>query len=185
MRGLAGRGDPLPDLLSSVNILVMFTNILVATDGSNHASTAVAQAIDIARTQGARLTVVSVWRQYASWEGLAPGAPIDNYFLDRLKKDAETALAEAKAQVPDGVAVESRLLEGSPADAILEEVNRGSYDLLVMGSRGLGSVGSLLMGSVSLRVLHHSRVPVLVARPRQEESTQAASAAASEGASGR
>jgi nucleotide-binding universal stress UspA family protein len=55
-------------------------------------------------------------------------------------------------------------VEGIPADVILRRLESGDYDLVVLGSRGRGPAGSLLLGSVSQSVLHESPVPILVYR---------------------
>ena len=148
--------------------LGMFKHLLVATDGSSHAATAGGHAVDIARTQDARLTLVSVWQTYTSWAGLAPSAPLDEELLAQARARADKAVEAAAAQVPQTVTLEKRLLDGVPADAILRELERDDYDLVVMGSRGRGGIGSLLLGSVSMNVLHHARVPVLIVHPPEE-----------------
>ena len=66
--------------------------------------------------------------------------------------------------VPDDVSVTSIVMAGPPAQVILERLRDGRHDLLVMGTRGLGRVGSALLGSVSQTVLHAAEVPVLVVR---------------------
>jgi nucleotide-binding universal stress UspA family protein len=146
----------------------MFTHILVATDGSAHASAALEQAIDIARTQKARLTLACVWQSYWNWAGLPPAAPLDQDLLERFRSHAREVLQAAAARVPTSVPVDTRLLEGAPADAILRELDRGDYDLVAMGSRGRGDMGSLLLGSVSHHVLHRGRVPTLIIRRPEE-----------------
>ena len=56
------------------------------------------------------------------------------------------------------------MVAGHPSDVILERLREGRHDLLVMGTRGLGRVGSALLGSVAQAVLHAAEVPVLVVR---------------------
>jgi nucleotide-binding universal stress UspA family protein len=69
---------------------------------------------------------------------------------------------EAKAAIPSDVKADVLVIEASPAEAILEQAEVGKHDLIVVGSRGRGDAGSILLGSVSHAVLHHSRVPVLI-----------------------
>jgi nucleotide-binding universal stress UspA family protein len=55
-------------------------------------------------------------------------------------------------------------VEGSPAERILAQVESGGHDLVIMGSRGRGTIASLFLGSVSSNVLQQSLVPVLIVR---------------------
>jgi nucleotide-binding universal stress UspA family protein len=142
----------------------VFRSILVALDGSLVSTAALEQAIDLARDEGARLTLISVaaplrWR------------PVGPYYVplpsdDELERQAQEVLDHAEARVPEDVSVSTVLRRGEAAKAILERVEQGEHDLVVMGSRGLGRAASLLLGSVSRDVVAHSPVPVLIARAR-------------------
>jgi len=54
--------------------------------------------------------------------------------------------------------------QGDPAQIIIEIANRQNYDLIIMGSRGMSAFKELLLGSVSLKVMHHASCPVMVVR---------------------
>src|SRR5918992_4355338 len=148
----------------------MFRSILVAIDGSEPANEALHQAIDLARSEGAWLTLISVAAP-PRWPG-SPGpyvAPIP--LEDELERRARQIVEDAETLVPEDVAVSTVIRTGPPAKAILDRVESGQHDLVVMGSRGLGSAGSLLLGSVSRAVLADSPVPVLIARAPAEAMT--------------
>ena len=70
--------------------------------------------------------------------------------------------------LPDDISVTSIVVAGQPANVILSRLREGRHDLLVMGTRGLGRVGSALLGSVSQTVLHKAQVPVLVVREAED-----------------
>ena len=60
--------------------------------------------------------------------------------------------------------VETKLLHGLPGPTIVDELSKGGYDLVVLGSQGHSAVGALLLGSVSLHVIHGSKIPTLIVR---------------------
>lgn len=164
----------------------MFNNILVPTDGSQHANKAVALAIDLASKYGAGLTLLSVIENGALSEdakrlahdkgidvsaalagpdlsGVSPeGAPVMLHAestLATVKVQAELAeaiITEAKEHAASHGLERLRTLTegGDPADAILRAAKAEKADLIVMGSRGLGPLKSLLAGSVSQKVSH-------------------------------
>jgi nucleotide-binding universal stress UspA family protein len=148
----------------------MFRSILVAVDGSRASANALQQAIDLARSEGARLTLISV-AELPRWR--FSGFPLAVPFPDeaQLARDAERVLEQAEALVPEDVPVSTVVRRGPVVREILKRVEAGQHDLVVVGSRGLGPAGSLILGSVSRAVLARSPVPVLVARadaPRAE-----------------
>jgi len=139
----------------------MFKRILVALDGSPHSYRALTSARDLALKYTATLVVVHAF-------GPVPrqlGTPDQESYGAHVIAVGENVLAQAKAQLADaGVDVILELLEGPAADAILRVAETRQCDLIVVGSRGLGSFEGLLLGSVSDRVMHHARVPVLVVK---------------------
>ena len=143
----------------------MFKSILVAWDGSDHAKRALTEAVDLARTQDARLTLLSVAAPIHAWPGYVP--PIAEADLE---SGAEQILAEGEALVPDGIAVSGRTAIGYPGTELLKRAAAANHDLIVMGSRGRGAVRSAVLGSVSHFVLNHATVPVLIVHDAGSES---------------
>ena len=144
----------------------MFRHILVPYDGSDPANAALSQAVDLATSQGSTLTLISVWRRPSQIVGAEmPMTPDTVDIIDRdAEVEAERMLASARARVPEGIRVDTMLVEGPPAVAILETAQRGRHDIVIMGSRGRGAIRSALLGSVSAAMIHHSPIPVLVMR---------------------
>lgn len=143
----------------------MFRNILVALDGSPHASAALREAIDLTQRNNATLTLIASVPDPSSWltGGAAYSGGID---FEALAHEAEREYGElldaAVASVPENVSLTKVLSHGRPGERILEQVDRGGHDLVVMGSRGRGAVRSLLLGSVSHEVLNASPAAVLI-----------------------
>jgi nucleotide-binding universal stress UspA family protein len=143
----------------------MFSNVLVAVDRSPHAQAALREAADIARSQGASLTLMTVYDGRFPWSTpVVPAvdqAAIDEYAAASVA-EARAVIADASAALPQGLSAQTMVVEGQPAAAILEQAGKAGHDLIVLGSRGRGDAASILLGSVSHNVLHHSRVPVLI-----------------------
>ena len=133
--------------------------VLLATDGSKDAALAARAAADACEGTGAELHVVHVWFN-------VPTARLRPFMRAELKKLGKELLEEGVKSVEEagGHVTETHLIEGRAADEILDLAERIGADLLVIGSRGLGPVGRIALGSVSEAVIHHSRCPVLVLR---------------------
>jgi nucleotide-binding universal stress UspA family protein len=147
----------------------MFTKILMGYDKSTHARAALVEAIDIARTQNATLTVLTSHSTFLAWPGVGLGGLTQSIYDDLAaasRAEGQAALDDAVKRLPDGMSAATRLVDAPAAEAILDEVREGHYDLIVVGSRGRGDVGSTFLGSVSHRVLHSSHIPVLVVTAR-------------------
>lgn len=148
----------------------MFFKLLVAYDGSAHSERALAEAIDLARTTNAKLTVMTVVPE-AGNAALGAGyiAPVDpGASVRQLEAQYLKVLEKALRGIPSELPVTKVLGRGEAAVAIVSEVRRAGHDLVVMGSRGHGELRSLLLGSVSHQVLRSSPVPVLVVHASEE-----------------
>jgi nucleotide-binding universal stress UspA family protein len=144
----------------------MFSSILIAWDGSEHAKRALGEAVDIARTQGARLTLLTV----AAPVHIFAGPYIPTVPEEDLARAAEQTAEEGEALVPDGVPVSSLTAVGHPGIELLKRVEAANHDLIVMGSRGRGAVKSAVLGSISHYVLNPARVPVLIVHDEAAEA---------------
>jgi len=146
---------------------VVFNKILLATDGSSDAEMASTYARDLALRHGALVIVVHAFEPVPTHLG-EPWR--DRIMARNVSIGDEVASNAAQKLQKAGVDVIVEVLEGPPADAILRVADVRECDLIVMGSRGHGALASLLLGSVSHRVLAHTRAPVLVVRAKEEEA---------------
>jgi len=140
----------------------VFRNILVAVDGSPHADRALSEAIDIARGSRARLTIITAVSEPSTGMTMALAAAAAASLGPALLREADRTVRAAAARVPDDISVTTILTEDPIRSAIMARIREGHHDLVVMGSRGRGTVRSAVLGSVSHHVLHHSPVPVLI-----------------------
>ena len=148
----------------------MFHNILVCVDGSVHAEHALDEAIDLATTGNARLTLLTAIPRPPYWATLPATAPAVEPLAIELERSAKKALDNAVARVPQSVPVTTILSRKPIREALLERLESGEYDLLVMGSRGRGALAASVLGSVSHFALNHNKLPVLIVHSRDAES---------------
>ena len=146
----------------------MFKKILVAIDGSNLAYESLGYALDLAKKYSAKVMVLTVV-EMPSNSVLAQGAvftPISSQsHLEKLENYHKEILREAAKRAEKTspqINFTTKLVEGRPADKIIETAKLESFDLIVMGSRGLGGVKEFFLGSVSDRVADESPCPVLI-----------------------
>jgi len=140
----------------------MFKNILLGVDGSEHALRAVKTAADLARSMNAEILRIVV-----AYEPVPPylGEPNMQTAISGRMKEAESILEEALKAVGEiSGEIHTEILEGPPAEAILDVANTRKSDLIVMGSRGLGRLAGALLGSQSQKVVRHASCPVLIVR---------------------
>ena len=137
--------------------------ILLATDGSEDAQLAAIAAMDLANRTGAQLHMVHAWRAlpHYAYPSLVPERyqpPYEEGARKILKEQVER-IEEAGSRV-----AKAHLVMGREADVILDLGEQIGAGLIVVGSRGLGQVKRLLVGSVSENIVHHAKCPVLVVR---------------------
>ena len=138
----------------------MIKNILVPVDGSEGADRAIENAVMLAETCGAKLNFLYV----ANINQLAINAVLSDAILDSVTKAGNVILDRALEMVPAGIEKESFSDTGSPAVVILDFAESNGIDLIVMGSRGLGALTGMLLGSVSNYLLTHVEAPVFIVK---------------------
>lgn len=137
-------------------------NILFVTDGSVAATRAGVYAADLAWRRGGTLTVLNVCEpNHALLVDLA-NSPGESVYGDRLQTLVTHQVEQLCREHPLAPRIVQRT--GSPTEQILSYAAVQEPDLIVMGSRGMGTFKSLLLGSVSEQVAEHATVPVLVVR---------------------
>ena len=145
----------------------MYRNILVAIDGSPTAARALQHAGELARALDARLTVTSVVPNIPPY---AYAAGVSVTALEReAKREVDNQLRRALASLPGGITVSSLVRHGDPEHEIVNALEEGDYDLIVLGSRGRGRVASTLFGSVGAAVHFHTHVPMLIVHHLEDE----------------
>jgi nucleotide-binding universal stress UspA family protein len=137
--------------------------VLIATDGSPHAQRAVSLAAAQAWPAGTLLRVIVVDDGRIGPHG-SGGTPVDVDVAANVIDLADLAARAVEAFDRPGWTVDSEVLRGRAASVIVDEGARFNADLVVVGSRGRGPLGSLALGSVSAEVVDHAGRPVLVAR---------------------
>ena len=146
----------------------MFASILVGTDGSDTATTAVRYAIDLARELGARLQMVSAYELVPAERLVKEGleAPKDLEWTVNPREDVLALLEDASNEARGvGVAeVQTFARQGDAADAILDVAEEQRTDLIVVGNKGMTGAKRFLLGSVPNKVSHHAPCSVLIVR---------------------
>jgi nucleotide-binding universal stress UspA family protein len=143
------------------------TQILLAIDGSDEAKTATQAATELSRETGSEVHLVYVLPTPAQLIGHhLYSDEVRESLLGGAERDAETFLKEQAEKVSSdgGKVADTHLRSGDPDKEILRAAEALEVGLIVMGSRGLGAVSRMLIGSVSDSVVRHAHCPVLVMR---------------------
>ncbi|NWF64789.1 MAG: universal stress protein [Chloroflexi bacterium] len=140
----------------------MFERILLAVDGSEHALHATRKAAELTRCMKPK-----EFRIIVAYDPipLYLGEPNMQIAITNRKGEAEEVLKMAVKEVGDlPCEVHTEIIEGDPASAIIEVATVRNSEVIVMGSRGLGRLAGLLLGSTSQKVVSHAPCPVLIVR---------------------
>lgn len=149
----------------------MYTHLLLATDGSTLSDHAIGQGLGLAGSIGARATILTVIEPFHSFNASSDLLEEVRDIYEKSAREAAGKVLQAAAEKARSLAVaaETILATGDhPHQQIIETAAANGCDLIVMASHGRRGLGALLMGSVTRKVLTHTRLPVLVLRPAAE-----------------
>lgn len=136
--------------------------VLCPVDGSEGSKRALDMAIAITTAADATLTILEVIEEFGPLPGFYDEAPLG---VDRVKWISEQRFEKVHPMLEDETFKWDRqVVEGYPPDMICEIAEKGTYDLIVLGSRGLSPLGRFLLGSISDRVVHHAPCSVTVVK---------------------
>jgi nucleotide-binding universal stress UspA family protein len=121
----------------------VYERILVGTDGSATAAIAVDRAVEVAAASSAKLTIMSV---------------------GKADKAQDVVDAEAKRHASAGVDIDTLVVSGDASSAIVEQAEKGKYDLVVVGNKGMTGASRFFLGSVPNKVSHHIPTALLIVR---------------------
>lgn len=145
----------------------MFERIVVGTDGSETATEAVRQAIELAKLAGAKLDIVAAFEpvpqtRLREEQGEVPG---DVSYAVGPREDVNVTLEGAVGMAKrEGLEAEPYPRQGDPADAILDVAEQTGADLIVVGNKGMTGAKRFLLGSVPNKVSHHAPCGVYIVR---------------------
>ncbi len=142
--------------------------ILVTTDGSNNAEKALLETKEFAKVLNLKVVILNVIDDVILSPYASPYSSIQYNSIqaeNALRKLSQKILDEALTLFDDfDGEVETKIKKGDPADVIIEEAEDEDYEYVVMGSRGLGTFSRAILGSVSSRVLNHTKTNVLIVK---------------------
>lgn len=145
----------------------MYKKILVPTDGSAKADLAVQEGVRLAKALNAEMVAFHVVPEIPAI--LTPYAARIGDSVRGIVEELEASGAEVLKNVEknygeEGFNLQTKIAHGDAAAQICSEAREGRYDLIVIGSRGLGEIKGFLLGSVSSRVVRHAGCSVLIIR---------------------
>jgi len=139
----------------------MFKKILIGYDGSDHSERAAELAGDFVRSQkDAQLWLVCV----VDMVPVSYGEHYIHQIVVDNKAAGEQLIQEARQFIGDDVTVHEELLFGGAAESIINVAKTNECDLIIMGTRGLGSLRGMLLGSQAHKVIAHAPCPVLTVK---------------------
>jgi len=145
----------------------VFKSIVVGTDGSDTATQAVRQAVDLAAAVGAEVELVSAYEPVPAQRLREERreTPEDLQWAINPREDVDATLEAAAALAREaGVEVSVYPRQGDPADAVLDVAEEREADLIVVGNKGMTGAKRFLLGSVPNKVSHHAPCSVLIIR---------------------
>ncbi|ARK31569.1 universal stress protein [Halalkalibacter krulwichiae] len=138
----------------------MFKSILLASDGSTHSIRAAEKAIALCKLHHAKMDVV-----YSIDESTSKSDVLTNNSKFEVEKKRKEKLAPVVELLEkEGITYQVHMIHGDPGPSIVAFANKGNYDCVVIGSRGLNKLQTMVLGSVSHKVAKRVQVPVLIVK---------------------
>lgn len=143
--------------------------ILLSTDGSDYSLESMQKVVPMIKTLKADVTILSVAEEIPLLKGTEGMSKEEmEALVGSINREAELGLERAKAMFnKEGVEVITKLKAGKPAEAICEEAEKGSFDLIIIGDTGLGGLKELFLGSVSNKVAHQAKTDVMIVKRKR------------------
>lgn len=140
--------------------MAKFKKILVPLDGSANANRGLDRAIEIAKESGAEITGFYVFHL-----PLVAGLKYTKKMHDEAQEKAVKAIGPAMRRVQKaGAAFKYKTGGGHTGSEIVKHAEKGKYDMIIIGARGLGGAKETFLGSTSNYVMHKTKIPVLVVK---------------------
>lgn len=166
---LVVKNCPVVEFTGGSLIMATLRNILVAYDGSSHSKESLAWAIEMARPVKAQVTALKVREPFEmsmAYSLAESGSPTKMMAELKAMEDLETKIMDdAKAFAQQlGYTLSTMILEGNPAEVLIEYAQKHGFDMVVAGARGHGLLDRLPLGTVAHNLINVSPVPVLVVK---------------------
>jgi nucleotide-binding universal stress UspA family protein len=140
----------------------LYRKILIATDGSESARFAATAGVELARLIGAKIQAIYVIDIFA-YSSMPQDLKWEEAMYAQSRELGREAVSDVEKEAKDAsVEVEALILEGHPAEEILDFAEKQDIDMIVVGSLGKTDIERFLIGSVSEKVARNAKVPVLV-----------------------
>ncbi|MGP4042014.1 universal stress protein [Gracilibacillus sp. D59] len=138
----------------------MYQKILLAADGSDHSIRAASHAVKIAKIDQGKIDIVYAVDGKTSKEDVLHG--LDKYDVKKERQEKIKPVMEVIEEA--GLECETHVVHGEPGPAIVDFANKNGYDFVVVGSRGLNQVQTMILGSVSHKIAKRVHCPVLIVK---------------------
>lgn len=141
----------------------MFSKILVPVDGSDNSLRALNAALLLSEKIGSEVTAIHVMEDIPVLH--IQSEKLLRKLIEDFKKESQLILSKCSdIAAKKGISLNTNLLQGNAGSTILDFCENGKFDVIVMGSRGMGKFKELVLGSVSSKVVHHASCPVMIIR---------------------
>ena len=141
----------------------MFSKVLVPVYGSDNSHRALDAALLLSEKLDAKVTAIHVMEDIPVLH--IQSEKLLRELLDAYKKESQLILSKcSEIATRKGLSINTKLLQGNAGSTILDFCEKEKYDIIVMGSRGMGKFKELVLGSVSSKIVHHSSCPVMIIR---------------------